>query len=351
MNHLKNFGKRLKNARIMKGLSMDELCQKMDNSLSKMAISKYENGKSMPNSTVLISLAKALNVSVEYFFRPSVFSVESIHFRKKASLPQKKISSLKEVISDFAERYIEIEDICAVENPFAYSDYKGIKQKEDVLNAALKIRQSWNLGQDGIVNIIELLEEHGIKVLEIEASAKFDGLSTIINEKHPIIVLNKDFSSERKRFTALHELGHIVLQFDDSIEEKEQESLCNAFANEMLIPQSAFVKQLGSSRHDISYVELQSMQKQFGISCDALMFKAKDLGVISEQRYQYYCIKKNKNRKFKELVESSHYPIESSMRFERLVFRALSDALISYSKASSLLGKSLEMIRRKAALV
>ena len=73
-----------------------------------------------------------------------------------------------------------------------------------------------------------MLEEHGIKVLEIEAPAKFDGLSTIINEKHPIIVLNKDFSSERKRFTAFHELGHIVLQFDDSIEEKEQESLCNA---------------------------------------------------------------------------------------------------------------------------
>jgi len=350
MNPLEDFGKRLKNARIMRGFSMDELCLKIDNSLSKMAISKYENGKIMPNSSVLMSLAEALNVPVDYFFRPSVFTVESIHFRKKSSLPQKKISSLKEVIADFAERYIEIESICAVDTTFTQIT-NTIKQNEDVRNAALTFRRIWNLGDDGIVNIIELLEEHGIKVLEIEAPINFDGLSTIINLKHPIIVLNKDFCSERKRFTALHELGHIVLQFNESFDEKEQESLCNAFANEMLIPQAAFIKLIGSSRHDISYVELQSVQKQFGISCDALMFKAKDSGIISEQRYQYYWIEKNRNREFKELVESSHYPAEKSMRFERLVYRALSDALISYSKASSLLNKTLEEVRKEAALV
>ncbi len=350
MNPLEDFGKRLKNARIMRGFSMDELCLKIDNSLSKMAISKYENGKIMPNSSVLMSLAEALNVPVDYFFRPSVFTVESIHFRKKSSLPQKKISSLKEVIADFAERYIEIESICAVDTTFTQIT-NTIKQNEDVRNAALTFRRIWNLGDDGIVNIIELLEEHGIKVLEIEAPINFDGLSTIINDKHPIIVLNKDFCSERKRFTALHELGHIVLQFNESFDEKEQESLCNAFANEMLIPQAAFIKLIGSSRHDISYVELQAVQKQFGISCDALMFKAKDAGIISEQRYQYYWIEKNRNREFKELVESSHYPAEKSMRFERLVYRALSYALISYSKASSLLNKTLEEVRKEAALV
>ena len=36
------FAQRLKNARVMKGYSMDELVAAMGNSLSKMAISKYE---------------------------------------------------------------------------------------------------------------------------------------------------------------------------------------------------------------------------------------------------------------------------------------------------------------------
>lgn len=351
MDASKKIGKRLKNARIMRGLSMDELCQKLDHSLSKMAISKYETGKMIPSSTVLISLAHTLGLSVDYFYRASVLSVESIYFRKKSTLPQKKINSLKEVITDYAERYIEIENICAIENPFVLSHRKKIKLKKDIFNAAIELRRDWNLGEDGIVNIIELLEDQGIKVLEIDAPIKFDGLSTIINDTHPIIVLNKNFTSERKRFTALHELGHILLEFNKCIEEKEQESMCNLFASEMLIPKSSFIKFLGESRRNISTYEMQSIQKQFGISCDAIMYKAKDLGVINENRNRHYWMHKNKNPEFKKLVESSHYPAENSMRFERLVYRALSDELISYSKASSLLNKTLENVRKEAALV
>ena len=52
------FAQRLKNARVMKGYSMDELVAAMDNSLSKMAISKYEKCQLAPSSTVLISLSR-----------------------------------------------------------------------------------------------------------------------------------------------------------------------------------------------------------------------------------------------------------------------------------------------------
>ena len=54
------FAQRLKNARVMKGYSMDELVAAMGNSLSKMTISKYEKCQLAPSSTVLISLSKAL---------------------------------------------------------------------------------------------------------------------------------------------------------------------------------------------------------------------------------------------------------------------------------------------------
>ena len=55
---LKNvFGARLKNARVINGMSMDDLCAKMNNLVSKQTISKYESGKMLPNSTNLIALA------------------------------------------------------------------------------------------------------------------------------------------------------------------------------------------------------------------------------------------------------------------------------------------------------
>lgn len=62
------FAKRLRNARIMQCLSMDALCEKMKNVVSKQTIAKYEKGVILPSSTVLIALANALNIGVDYFF-------------------------------------------------------------------------------------------------------------------------------------------------------------------------------------------------------------------------------------------------------------------------------------------
>lgn len=93
------FAIRLKAARKMRDLSMDDLCRRMGNVVSKQSISKYENAKMMPDSTVLIKIAEALNLDVDYFFRPIKFTVDSssIMFRKKAKLGRKKGSSRKDM--------------------------------------------------------------------------------------------------------------------------------------------------------------------------------------------------------------------------------------------------------------
>ena len=346
------FAQRLKSARVMKGYSMDELVAAMGNILSKMAISKYEKGQIAPNSTVLIALSNALEQSVDYFFRPIAIRVESIKFRKKKSrLTSKQENSIKENISDLVERYIAIEEICHKTVPFESPFKKKISSPMQVKEAAIYLRNLWNIGFDGIVNVIDLLEEHGIKVVEIEASASFDGLSSIVNEEYPVIVLNKNFPAERKRFTALHELGHILFSFRGSVQEKEEESLCNLFANEMLILEQEFRRLVGDFRHEISYQELRSIQLQYGISCDALMYKAKDNGIISDQRYKTYYYQKNKSKEFKKLVERSLYPNEKSNRFNSLVYNALSNELITVSKAASLLNQSVEQVRKDLALV
>ena len=84
------FAQRLKNARIMKGYSMDGLVAAMGNNLSKMSISKYEKCQLSPNSSVLIALSKALEQPLDYFFRPFSLKIESIKFRKQKSKKRKK---------------------------------------------------------------------------------------------------------------------------------------------------------------------------------------------------------------------------------------------------------------------
>ena len=340
------FAQRLKNARVMKGYSMDELVAAMGNSLSKMAISKYEKCQLAPSSTVLISLSKALGQPVDYFFRPFTMQIESVKFRKhKSKLAVKQEESIKQNISDMFERYITIEEICNASVKFVSPFKKPVSSAEQVKEAALKLRDFWNIGNDGIINVIDLLEEHGIKVIEIDAPESFDGLSSMVNDAYPVIVLNKAFPPERKRFTALHELGHLILNFADSVSEKDEETLCNLFANEMLILESMFRRIIGDSRREITYPELRAVQIHFGISCDALMYKAKTCGIISEPRYKSFCIQKNRNSAFKERIEQSYYPQEESNRFNRLVYNALSNELITISKAASLLHTSIEKVQ------
>ena len=350
---LKNvFGARLKNTRIINGMSMDDLCAKMNNLVSKQTISKYESGKMLPNSTNLIALANALNVRPDYLLRPFTVSLDKIEFRKKSKMSVKEEKAIKEKIRDKIERYIEVEEILGISSDFINPILQNaVIAPSDVCRIAEQLKAAWQLGQDGIPYIIEMLEEHCVKVIEMDAPDTFDGLSGIIGEHKPIIVLNKNFPVERKRFTAMHELGHLLLDFDDTLPQKDVERFCNLFANEMLISLNVFKKLLGVSRHDISLNELRAIQSNYGISVEAQMFKAKQLGIISESRYKYFCITKNQNQAFRELVEKSTFHEEKSNRFSSLVYRALASELISFSKASELLNESIYVVREQLELV
>lgn len=346
------FAARLKNARIMKGFSMDELVQAMGNNISKMTISKYEKCQLAPNSSIIISLSKALEQPVDYFFRPFTLQIESIKFRKtKSKLSIKNEEAIKENVADLIERYINIEEICNASVKFSSPFKDLITSEEQIKESALILRNEWNIGRNGIVNVIDLLEEHGVKVMEIEAPDSFDGLSSMVNALYPVIILNKSFNSERKRFTALHELGHLIFSFDNKITEKQEESLCNLFANEMLIPEEVFIDLLGESRYGISIQELKTIQLHYGISCDALMYKAKSCGIISDSKYKSFCLQKNRNANLKSIIEESIYHQEESSRFTRLVYNALSNELISMSKAAALLHQNINKVREDFVLV
>ena len=64
------FGKRLKEARLAKGLTLDELATKynerFDGGLNKGTLSKYENDKQEPMINVVNNLSIFLDVSVDY---------------------------------------------------------------------------------------------------------------------------------------------------------------------------------------------------------------------------------------------------------------------------------------------
>ena len=344
------FPRRLRQARLMRGLSLEKLSQSLHPSVTRQAINKYEKGQMKPDSRILIALANALDVKIDYFFRPFIVEVDKVEFRKKKGFTEKMALAVKEQVREELERYLEIEQLS--DSSIAFSlPRKKIDSIEDAKAFAGEIRSLLGLGNDGISNVIEVLEDNGVKIIELSANEHFDGLSGYANHTIPIIVINGNFPTELKRYIALHELGHLLLETPNGMPAKNIEAICNGFASEMLLPSKVLTAKMGNVRHDISLSELTDIQRQFGISVDDIMLSLNEHGVITDRRYSGFQKKKSTMPDFRALVEKSRVELERSGRFARMVYRALADEVITFSKAAVLLNTSVDKIKSNLQLV
>ena len=346
------FAYRLKNARILRGISIKMLTEKLG--VTKQMISKYEKGLSIPDGKNLIALANILGVKPDYFFTPANVQLNDIKFRKKAKTSKKKVESIKVNILNKMENYLLIEDILSIKSDFTNPLYAStVNNIDDVENLAIQLREKWNIGNDPISNVIALLESNEIKVIEIDDDKEnsFDGLSTFVNDKFPAIIVNKNYGIERKRFTLIHELGHLLLNISH-FTEKEQENICDRFAGAVLLPKNILLSEIGEKRKQISLTEFINFQKQFGISISAIMYRLVDLEVIPKSKIRSFYIKQNSNQELKEFVNKNRFlNDEKSERYKRLVYKALSQEIISISKASALLGSNVQSIQEKLTII
>ena len=362
-NENKVFAIRLQNARKVSGMSQAELASKMSElqsvcpvmykGVSSTAIEKYENGVMVPdNDIIMVTIAKALNTNVANLRRPFRVTIGEFDFRKKSKLGKKAVERIKIMARQRIEKYVEVERLlneeigCKVD--FCHL---VVRNRNDARAIAYKLRQEWNMGIGPISNAINLLENHGVKVIEVEEDPElFDGTSSMV-DGIPVVVLNANVGDtsnpkhhntyERRNLTLFHELGHQLMNIADDIEDKEKENICNAFASEFLIPSDMFIKIFGPKRTGISFFELKDVQREYGISARALMYKASELGVITTSRFKYFNISLNKDPNLRYAIDETVIPPQHSTRFERLVYRALASEVISISKAAELLDKSV----------
>jgi len=351
---MKYIAERLKSARLMNGLSLQGLADRINNFVTKQAISKYEQGQVVPDAEMIGILADALHVRPDYFHTDTVIVFGEIEFRKLKNYPSKEKSRIVEIAKNELSRYIELEEILGIETKFE-NPLKSIVIDSHVAieKAAERLRNAWGLGSDAISNVIELLEDHHVKVLEIESTESFDGFSTWVNGKDiPLIVLNKskfENKLDRKRFTALHELAHLLLDVN-GLEEKQKERYCHAFAAAMLIPAETMKKELGGNRSKLSFQELSAIKQQYGISMQALVYRAKNLGLITENYLkQFYIVFTQLGYRSTEPV--AYEGVEHSNRFSQLLFRALVEEFISISKAAALKNQKLAEFRKENMII
>jgi Zn-dependent peptidase ImmA (M78 family) len=343
-------GQRLKIARAAAGLSLRDLEAAVDKRVTAQAIGKYERNEDMPSSGVLSALASALNVSEDYLLASDELVLDGVEFRKNELASKREEAFLEGRALHLLERYLAVEDAlnlasvvwdCPREAPYP------ITVVADAENAARAVRTHWGLGIDPIVNLSELLEEHGIKVLSVELS-DIDGLTARVRRKRgepmPVIAIKMNTWSERKRFTLAHELGHMVMDVRLGV---DSEKAAHRFAGAFLMPAEALWREIGKRRKTISLGELLRLKEIFRASFQAITYRCLDLGIISGAAFrQLYQLFKDHGWRSPPYKEPGAIPaeVEQPRRMERLCFRALSEALISESKAAEILGMSVRRL-------
>lgn len=343
------FGNRIQRARKALGLSLRDLAEQVG--LSHAAIKKYEDNLATPSSDMLIQLAKALHVRVEYFFRPERFALENIQYRKHDDMPEKHLEEITAKILDQIERRVELESLFPSSPIQKFSiGEKKITNYDDIELFANKIRNQWKLGLEPLSDLIDIFEENGIKVFEIDNQQypKFDGLCAYINNM-PIIVIGNQWPGDRQRFTLAHELGHLVLSGFFTPASLDEEKCCDRFAGAFLLPKDSLVALLGEHRSYIEPRELSLLKQEFGISMLSILHRAEDTGIISNNLYHQLRSEFNE-RGWSKQEPGEQYPKQKTHIFEQMIFHALAEEYIGESKAAELMNMSVESFRTMRAM-
>lgn len=267
--------------------------------VSATAIGQYERGEVKPRADTVAALARALRVPPGFFAhgRPRVqVEIAEASFRRLRSTSVAQQQQATAYVEQVWELSCYLED--SVEFPPVDLPDWASPDSDDVpdpLTAAGLMRQHWKLGSTPIRYLVYQLEQHGILTVLFsmkqegnpDERSRIDAFSTTALPR-PVIVLTPDKANDvmRHRFSAAHELGHIVLHHGRQGTDSEAERQANTFAAEFLTPRDVIADQLPRR---INFTRLEDLSQLWGVSVESLLYRSKELEIISEstQRRAY----------------------------------------------------------------
>src|ERR1700730_1816806 len=320
---------RIKLARRKAGFSLRELSAAMNGRVTAQAVGKYERGEDIPSSGVLTALAKALGVSLSYLLDTQGIVLAGVEFRTKANTTGKDRAHVETEVLEWIERYLQVETVleldsskwqCPIPCPVKLRDIGEAEQ------LAKDVREAWKLGLDPIPNMTELLEEKGLKVLTVPLPLRVSGFTCLVGRGEgqpdlPVIVVNNQFSLERRRLTLAHELAHRLID-TECLNEKDEEKAATLFAGAFLMPREHLLREVGKQRNALGYKEILDLKRVYRVSGMALLMRLRQLDVISESTliYAFQTIARGWRTQEPDELESpdKRGQRERALRFDRL---------------------------------
>jgi Zn-dependent peptidase ImmA (M78 family)/transcriptional regulator with XRE-family HTH domain len=284
---------RLTQARRLAGLTKSAIARELD--VSAVAVGQWESGTHPPRPDHVARLAALLNVPPAFFAagRPYArLESSAAHFRSLRRTPanqRAKAIAFAEQVWELVYALEKRVKLPPVDLPgFSVGEVSHEVTDADPIQASQALRRSWGLGTAPIPHLVRTMEAHGLIVTLIpfagSATATVDAFSTS-QLPRPIVVLTPDRANDvyRHRFTAAHELGHLLLHGDAAPGDVLQEKEADAFAAEFLTPGEMIRPEL-PPRMDLK--ALERLSKEWGVAVDSLVYRCREIGAISDPAYR-----------------------------------------------------------------
>ena len=188
-----------------------------------------------------------------------------------------------------------------------------------------------------------LLENKGVKVIEDDLPERINGLACRVRRAGQptaeVVVIASRINVERRRFTLAHELAHRIVRSTGNPAIKLEPAM-NRFAGAFLVPREHLMDEAGQHRHGITYHEIIRLKQTYGVSAAAMLVRLGQVGILRPAvvRRAFSTFARAWRKVEPEPIPDNEgfAAFEKPSRFERLVWRALGDKLISPTRAAEL---------------
>lgn len=277
-----SLGEALATARRAGGLTQEQLSRRAD--VTQAALSRYEGGLREPDADTLAALAKELGLAPDLLQRAGRMEgalVVEAHMRRRRTARATVWRRLEAQLNVYRLQAHRILEHFELQAPLRIPSLDPFDVSAE--HAARLMRMQWRMPSGPVRNLISWMESAGCLVIdESFATPRVDGLSQWVDDS-PLILLNADAPTDRRRLTLAHELGHLCLHREDVTDDVEADA--TAFAAEFLMPSAAIRPQL----RNLTIGTLHDLKRHWGVSMQALIERAHRLGTLSaRERTNFY---------------------------------------------------------------
>jgi Zn-dependent peptidase ImmA (M78 family) len=249
---------------------------------SRRTISALENGNGEFYEAALRALAASLRFPYGFFFeRLFVPGSEVLHFRRNAQVPEYALSRARAHAALFIKATRGFQTLAKFD-PVKLPQSPDPQDTETIERLALAFRAAVGIDpQAPIGNATQTVEAAGIFVGTFEpAEAPIHGFACA--DRIPIVMLSASSCWSRRRLSVLHEVGHLAMHPEPG-NSPDREKQAHRFAAATLIPRAAFFREFPRPvRQRFDWARLIAMKQCWGLSIQAIVYRAADLGLIDD---------------------------------------------------------------------